>query len=83
MAALANQLINEGRVDDGLRLMEFDVEATPGKVWLLRKTAQACLDNGRPEKALVFLKKGLALRPDDEKLKTIKAEVERALENGI
>ena len=43
------------RVDDGLRFMELDMEMSPGKVWLLRRTAQACLDNGRPEKALPIL----------------------------
>lgn len=73
-AALASQLIKDGRVHDGLRLMEFDVEATPGKIWLLRKTAQACLENGRPEKALAFAKMGLELRPDDERFSTIQAD---------
>jgi len=71
--ALAQHLIKQGRIDDGLRLMEFDLEQTPGKVWLLRKTAQACLDNGRPEKALAFAKIGLELRPDDDGFKAIKA----------
>ncbi len=60
--------------------MEFDVELTPGKVWLLRKTAQACLDNGRPEKALSFLKKGLKRRPDDEDFNIMKAEAEQAIQ---
>ena len=59
--------------------MEFDVEMTPGKVWLLRKTSQACLDNGRPEKALSLAEKGLELRPDDEDFKNIKAEAEQDL----
>ncbi|GAA4462555.1 hypothetical protein [Novipirellula rosea] len=48
---LANQLIKDGRVDDGMRLMEFDVETSPRKVWLLRKTALAHLNNGHPRKA--------------------------------
>jgi CubicO group peptidase (beta-lactamase class C family) len=82
-AALAKQLIKDGRVDDGLRLMEFDVETSPGKVWLLRKTSQAFLDNGRPEKALPYLKKGLELRPDDEAFKSMKAEVVQALDGKI
>jgi CubicO group peptidase (beta-lactamase class C family) len=77
--ALAKQLIEDGRVDDGLRLMEFDVGLAPGKVWLLRKTAQACLSNGRPEKALALSKKGLELRPDDEGFATIKEEAEQDL----
>lgn len=77
--ALANRLISDGRVDDGLRLMEFDVELTPGKTWLLRKTAQACLSNGRPEKALAFAKRGLKLRPDDERFAAIKTEAEQDL----
>ena len=71
---LAKQLIEDGRVDDGLRLMESDVEATPGKFWLLRKISQACLDNGRPEKALIFLDKGLKIRPQDEEFIRLKAE---------
>jgi CubicO group peptidase (beta-lactamase class C family) len=75
-SALATQLIKDGRVDDGLRLLEFDVEAAPGKVWLLRKTAQACLENGRPKKALIFVNMGLKLRPDDERFNTLKAEAE-------
>jgi CubicO group peptidase (beta-lactamase class C family) len=80
LSALAKQLFKDGRVDDGLRLMEFDVEMTPGKVWLLRKTSQAFLDNGRPGKALVYAKRGLELRPDDEDFKIIKAEAEQAVQ---
>jgi CubicO group peptidase (beta-lactamase class C family) len=79
--ALADQLIKDGRVDDGLRLMEVDVEMNPEKVWLLRKMSQACLDNGRPEKALVFLEKCLELRPDDEDFKIMKAEAERSVKS--
>ncbi|MBT5020098.1 MAG: serine hydrolase [Planctomicrobium sp.] len=75
-SALATQLIKDGRVDDGLQLLEFDVEAAPGKVWLLRKTAQVCLENGRPNKALNFAKMGLELRPDDERFIALKAEAE-------
>ena len=29
--ALAKQLIKDGRIDDGIRLLEFDVELSPGK----------------------------------------------------
>lgn len=78
-AALAAKLIKDGRVDDGLRLMEFDVESAPGKVWLLRKTAQTCLENGRPKKALVFVNMGLKLRPDDERFNMLRADVEQDL----
>lgn len=77
LSVLAKQLIEDGRVDDGLRLMEFDVEMTPGKVWLLRKTSQAFLDHGRPNKALSYAEKGLKLRPDDEDFISIKAEAEQ------
>lgn len=80
--AVASQLIKDGRVDDGLRLMEFDAESTPGKFWLLRKTARACLDNGRTEKALLFLKQGLEKRPDDEEFKNMKAEAEQAFDRN-
>ncbi|MCM2373971.1 serine hydrolase domain-containing protein [Aporhodopirellula aestuarii] len=78
-SAVATQLIQDGRIDDGLRLMEFDVETTPGKAWLLRKTALAFLNNARPEKALVFANQGLELKPDDEALKNIKTEAEQDL----
>lgn len=78
-SALATQLIKDGRVDDGLRLLEFDVQDSPSKVWLLRKTAEACLENGRPEKALGFIKMGLELRPDDERFLNLKSEAEQDL----
>lgn len=79
--ALAHQLIRDGLVDEGLRLMEYDIALTPGKVWMLRKAAQASLDNGRPNKSLIFLKKALELRPDDEQFETMKREAERDMEN--
>ncbi|MGB0578896.1 MAG: serine hydrolase, partial [Limisphaerales bacterium] len=77
--ALATQLIKDGRIDDGIRLLEFDVAQTPGKVWLLRKAAQTCLSNGRPEKALALAKKGLALRPEDERFEVIEKEARQDL----
>ena len=78
--ALAQQLINDGKVAEGLRFMELEVELTPSKPWLLRKTAQAYLGNGRPEKALAMARKGLVLKPADEKLLTLKSEAEQDLE---
>ena len=78
LLAPATQRIKERRFDDGLRLMEFDVELTPGKAWLLRKTSQAFLDHGRPEKALTYATTGLEIKPDDEDFKNIKEEAERA-----
>ena len=82
-ASLAERLINENRIDDGLRLMEIDVQQTPAKVWLIRKTAQAFLDNGRPTEALSFANQGLDLRPDDERLKSIKIEAEQKVTIGV
>jgi len=79
---LANQLIKEGRVEDGLKLMEFDIETTPGKVWLLRKTSKACLENGYAERALIILEKAIALKPDDEEFKDLKDEAERELQGN-
>jgi len=76
---LAEQLIKDGRIDEGLRFMELEIELSPGKVWLLRKAAEACQENGRPEKALALAKKGLGIKPDDEKLKILKLEVEKEL----
>ena len=78
LSALADRLIEDGRVDDGLRLMEFDLEMTPRKVWLLRKTSQAFLDHGRPKKALLYAEEGLELRPDDENLLSIRTEAAQA-----
>lgn len=75
--ALAEQLIKDGRIDEGLRMMEFEVESSSGKIWLLRKTAEAYLGNGRPEKALALVERGLEQKPDDEKLATLKADAEK------
>ena len=80
LSALANQMIKDGRVDEALKLMEFDVEMTPNKVWLLRKTAQAFLDHGRAEKALEYAKRGLAFKPEDDVLKSIQSEAEPSAE---
>lgn len=71
---LANQLIEDGLIDEGLRMMEFDLELTPGKVWMLKKTAQAYLSNGRPEKAAEIAEKALKIKPEDEVLLTLKKE---------
>ena len=76
---LAEQLIKDGRIDEGLSFMELEIELSPGKVWLLRKAAEACHENGRPEKALALVKKGLEIKPGDEKLKILKSEVEKNL----
>lgn len=81
-SALAEQLIKDGRVDDGLRLMELDIELTPGKVWMLRKTAEAYLNHGKPENALILLNKALERKPDDERLKAMKAEARQDLDPG-
>ena len=80
---LAEQLIKEGRVEDGVRLMEFDVESTPGKVWLLRKSSRACLENGYAERALILLKQAIELSPDDEEFKAMQDEAERAIKMQI
>lgn len=77
--ALATQLIKDDRIDDGIRLMEFDIETTSGKVWMLRKASEASLNNGRPQKALSFLQMALERRPDDEEFKMMKIEVEQDL----
>jgi hypothetical protein len=60
-------------------MMEFEVESNSGKIWLLRKVAEAYLDNDRPEKARELVNKGLEKRPDDKKLEMLKTEVEKEL----
>lgn len=74
---LAQHLIDEGQIDAGLRFMELEIELNPGKVWLLRKTAEACLANGRPEAALTWAKRGLDLKSDDEALQMLVVDAER------
>lgn len=76
---LAEQLIKDGMVEEGLRFMELEVELTPGKVWVLRKAAQASFAHGRSGRALELVGKGLDLKPEDEKLKMLKSEVEKDL----
>ena len=76
---VAVRLMQDGLTDDAVRLMEFDLEMTPGKVWLIRKTAQMCLNNGRPNKAIIYANKGLEIKPEDESLKNIKTEAEQDL----
>jgi len=78
---VATRLAMDGLNDDAIRLMEFDLEMTPGKVWLIRKTALMCLNNGRPEKAIIYANQGLEFKPEDESLKNIKIEAEQDLKN--
>lgn len=80
--ALAQQLIKDGNVDEGIQFMELEIKLSPGKVWLLRKTAEACLGNGHPRKALEWAENGLALKPKDEKLLGLKSEAEQDLNRG-
>ncbi|MGB1926656.1 MAG: serine hydrolase, partial [Rubripirellula sp.] len=74
MAAVSKQLLEEGFTEEALALMEFDVESSPGKVWLLRKTAQAFLDAGQLDQAISYAKLGIEKKPDDEALQLIIAE---------
>ena len=77
--ALAEKLIEDGLVEEGLKLMDLEIELSPGKVWMLRKAAQANLSNGRPERALALATSALESKPEDEKLSALKAEAEREL----
>ena len=77
--ALSEKLIEDGRVEEGIRFLELEIELAPGKVWLIRKAAQACIANARPEKALKLAEQGLALKPEDEALATVKADAEEDL----
>ena len=76
---LAEKLIDDGRVKDGLALMEMEMELSPGKVWLLKRAAQAYLSNGRAERALSIVSEALELKSGDEQLAALKAEAEREL----
>ena len=81
--SVANQLIKDGRVDEGIQLMEFDIESTPGKVWMLRKISRACLDYGRPEQSLNFIKQAIKKRPDDEEFQSMLEEAEMLLKRKL
>ncbi|MEM7013029.1 MAG: serine hydrolase [Verrucomicrobiota bacterium] len=74
---LAQKLIDDGHPEEGLRFLELEVELHPEKVWLLRKTAEAYLNNDRPNLALETTKRALELKPDDEKLAALKLEAEK------
>ncbi|OUT60384.1 MAG: hypothetical protein CBB71_07520 [Rhodopirellula sp. TMED11] len=76
---LAERLIADGDVETGLRLLEEDLARTPSKVWMVRKTAQAFLDNGRYAKALQYAEQGLQQRPDDERFLDIASEASRRI----
>lgn len=80
MLKVSERLIQEGRAEVALELMEFDLQQTPGKVWLLRKTAQAVLEHGNPQRALELATQGLELRPEDEAFQQIQAEAKGDLE---
>ena len=80
--AVANQLLQEGFSTEGLALMEIDLKETPTKIWLLRKTAQAFLENGNAKKALEFASKGIEQKPEDPGLLEIQSEAERELSKG-
>lgn len=75
--AVADQLFAEGRIDEGIRLLEFDLELAPDKAWLVRKTARACLDHGQWKEALDLADRGLKLKPGDEEFLRIRAEAAR------
>lgn len=81
-AALAGELIKNGRVDEGLRFLELETELSPGKVWLFRNAAEAHLGNGRAGQALRFAEQGLALKPQDETLTGLKLDAEKAIADG-
>ena len=76
--ALAEQLLKDGSVDEGLRFLELEIELNPSKIWLYRKAAGACLTQDRPEQALAIAEAGLQRKPEDEKLLAMKADAEKA-----
>lgn len=80
--AVAKQLLKEGLSAEGLALMESDLKETPTKVWLIRQTAKAHLENGQPKKALKYAEKGIEQKPDDPGLTEIKSEAERAVRDS-
>ena len=78
---LAQKLIDEGHVAEGLRLLEADTELTPNKIWLVRKTCRAFLENGSPDKALKYARRGLELRPDDERFSALLSQAQSAIDS--
>ena len=80
--ALAEKLIKDGEVEAGLRFMDLEVELSGGRVWMIRKAAQAQLSYGTPQRALSLAKQGLASKPDDETLEQLRKDAERLLEES-
>lgn len=77
--ALAEQLLKDGRIEEGIRFLELEIELNPGKIWLYKKATEACLSHDRPEKALALAEAGLKRKPDDEKLLSARSDAEAAL----
>ena len=55
-------------MEAGLQLMDFEVEQSPGKVWILRKATETFLRYGEPEKAMRVAQLALERKPEDERL---------------
>jgi len=66
--AVSEKLLEEGKVEAGLQLMDFEVEQSPGKVWILRKATETFLRYGEPEKAMRVAQLALERKPEDERL---------------
>ena len=74
---LADKLIADGLVDEGLRFLDYDLKESGGKAWMLKKAARANLAAGRNERALELAKQGLELKPDDEDFAELVEESKR------
>ncbi|MEM9280583.1 MAG: serine hydrolase [Verrucomicrobiota bacterium] len=80
--SLADYLIEQGRSEEALQFLEMEMALTPGKVWLIRKAATVSLHAGDPQRAVELARKGLVLKPEDERLLELVMEAKNELERN-
>lgn len=74
-ATAASELLRSGKLEEAIRLYEYDVLQTPNKVWLYRKLANTYIQIGQLEKAGNIVDQALAIRPGDERLIDLQNEI--------
>ena len=77
-ATAASELLRSGKLEEAIRLYEYDVLQTPKKVWLYRKLANTYIQIGQLEKAANIVDQALAIRPGDERLIDLQNEIHRS-----
>ena len=74
-ATAASELLRSGKLEEAIRLYEYDILQTPNKVWLYRKLAGTYIQIGQLEKAANIVDQALTIRPGDERLIDLQNEI--------